>query len=62
MLSTWRHVKFVIGKGILHHRNALRSVPIELSSYHFSPNKSALPNGSSPPEKPLNQDNIMNIC
>ena len=29
--------------------------------YHFSPNKNALPNSSSPPpEKPLNHDNLPN--
>ena len=32
-------------------------------NYRISPNKSALPNSTSPrPEKPLNHDNIMNIC
>ena len=35
---------------------------MEFSKYRIFPNKSALPNSSSPPpEKPLNQDNIMNI-
>ena len=32
-----------------------------LSTYRISPDKSALPNSSSPPpEKPLNHDKIMN--
>ena len=32
-----------------------------IGEYRISPNKSALPNSSSPLEKPLNHDNIMNI-